>query len=116
MSTQRLTWTALPWGRTDDGRPCLSAYLTPRLEEATTASPTLETDFPDFVDWPAAVNAARFEVLLPNGHGIATERLTPPADSALWQQLFPGTTPVRAFVFKDHSSRRIRSIACSRSS
>ena len=109
MSTQRLTWTALPWGRTDDGRPRLSAYLTPRLEEATTGSPTLATDFPDFVDWPATVNAARFELLLPNGHGIATERLTPPADSALWQQLFPGTTPVRAFVFKDHSSRRIRS-------
>ena len=61
MSTQRLTWTALPWGRTDDGRPRLSAYLTPRLEEATTGSPTLATDFPDFVDWPATVNAARFE-------------------------------------------------------
>jgi hypothetical protein len=109
MSTQRLTWTALPWGRTDDGRPRLSAYLTPRLEEAKTASPTLATDFPDFVDWPATVNAATFEVLLPNGHQIATERLTPPADSALWQRLFPGTTPVRTFAFKDHSSRRIRS-------
>jgi hypothetical protein len=109
MSSQRLTWTALPWGRTDDGRPRLSAYLSPRLEEATTGSPTLETDFPDFVDWPAIVNGARFDVLLPDNTRIATQRLTSPADSSLWRKLFPGTTPVRAFVFKDHSSRRIRS-------
>ncbi|MBD0290768.1 MAG: hypothetical protein ICV74_05880, partial [Thermoleophilia bacterium] len=109
MSTQRLTWTALPWGRADDGRPRLSAYLSPRLEETTEAAPTLATDFADFVDWPAIVNGARFDVLLPGDRSISTHRLTPPADSALWRRLFPGETPVRAFAFKDHGSRRIRS-------
>jgi hypothetical protein len=109
MSTQRLTWIALPCGRTEDGRPRLSAYLVPRLEDAVNASPTIETDFPDFLDWPAIVNDARFAVQLPGGRAISTVRLGAPADPGLWQRLFPGETPVRAFAFKDHSARRIRS-------
>src|SRR5262249_30695422 len=37
------------------------------------------------------------------------ERLGAPASSTLWKKLFPGTTPVRAFEFRDRSTRRIRS-------
>lgn len=106
--SQEIIWTALPWGHTDDGRPRLTAFVSPRLR-TDAASPKL-SGFPNFVGWPASVNAMTFSVKAKaEPAAVATTRSSPLADAGLWGHLFSSATPLRPFAFKDHSSRNIRS-------
>ena len=108
-TTQRLTWIALPWNRTSDGRLRVTAFLSPRLATDAAAEPTIGTHFHDFVDWPAIANPTQWRIALGDGTELDAHRLTAPAESALWKKLFPPKTFVRPFVFRDHSVRRLRS-------
>lgn len=107
-TTQEIIWTALPWGHTDDGRPRLTAFVSPRLR-TDVADPTLH-EFPNFVTWPASVNGMTFTVKAKTQPAeLATTRLSPAADATLWGQLFTKKNFVRPFEFKDHSLRNLRS-------
>ena len=55
---QKLQWIALPAGVGPDGRPRVAAYLAPRLRTDTGRLDGL----PDFVDWPAHVARATWQV------------------------------------------------------
>ena len=105
---QEIIWTALPWGHADDGRPRVTAFISPRLR-TDVANPKL-SGFPNFVTWAASVNAMTFSVKAKaEPAAVGTTRLSPPADGALWGHLFSGTTPLRPYEFKDHSARNMRS-------
>ncbi|CAA9215086.1 MAG: hypothetical protein AVDCRST_MAG76-320 [uncultured Acidimicrobiales bacterium] len=107
--SQEMVWTALPNGLGPDGKPRLSAMLTPRLRVTGQDPPRLDS-FPDFLDWPESVNASTFQVLVDGQTGaIPASRESPPADSGLWEMLFAATTLVRPFRFKDFALRNIRS-------
>lgn len=107
-TTQEIIWTALPWGHADDGRPRLTAYPSARLR-TDVADPTL-AEFPNFVTWPAFVNAMTFTVKAKaEPAAVPTTRLSAAADATLWGQLFTKKTFVRPFEFKDHSLRNLRS-------
>jgi len=109
-TTQDIIWTALPYGRSDDGRLRLSAFVSPRLR--TDDVPSLLGAFPNFLEWAATVNDMTFTVRRPTDpNELPTERLGPTADQSLWPLLFGPETPVRPFAFKDHSARNIRSFS-----
>lgn len=107
-ATQEIIWTALPWGHAEDGRPRLTAFVSPRLR-SDSASPTLG-EFPNFVDWPASVNDMTFTVRVSGAGGdVSTTKLSLAAEPALWGHLFTAATTLRPFVFNDHSQRNLRS-------
>ena len=118
MAKQSLIWTALPNGYTEDGKSLrLSILLSPRLDPET--DPSVLASFPDFVDWPATLAQAEIRIFYGSGSVALTgsqfggdnriDDTAGSADSALWQALFPGTTYVRGFAFKDLSKDRILS-------
>lgn len=107
-TTQEIIWTALPYGRAEDGRLRLTAFVSPRL--GTDESPPQLGHFPNFVTWAASVNDMTFTVKAKAQPGeIATTRVSPAADADLWGRLFKATTSLRPFTFRDHSQRNIRS-------
>jgi hypothetical protein len=108
-TTQRLTWIALPWNRTTDGRLRVTAFLSPRLATDAAPRPTLGEQFHDFLDWPAIAGATEWTVALGGGATRSAQKISAPPESTLWKQLFPKETYVRPFVFRDHSVRRLRS-------
>ncbi|HEX2042777.1 MAG TPA: hypothetical protein VHF24_09080 [Acidimicrobiales bacterium] len=104
MTTQEIIWTALPNGLTPNGQCQLSVMASPRL--VSDRQPPELGDF-DFADWPAVVNNATFGVFVDGGALAGVQRVSQPADSSLWSALFPPTTWVRPFEFRDMSQRRI---------
>lgn len=118
MAKQTTLWTALPNGYSGDGRSLrVSLLVSPRLEPDF--DPHLE-HFPDFVDWPATLAQTRFAVhfgALPpvsvggqdfQGPTRIDDRLGLP-DSSVWTALFPQTTFVRGFKFRDLSQHAVLS-------
>ena len=106
MLKQTILWTALPNG--SDGPPQagtklrLSAYISPRLWNSDPAVTKMQLNsFPDFLDWPAKVNAATFQVSFEGGPTLSATRLSAPARSDLWQALFKTDSLVKPFVFED---------------
>ncbi|MGK5546110.1 hypothetical protein ACSNOH_15445 [Streptomyces sp. URMC 127] len=95
---ETIRWTVLPDGTAADGKLRLTVLVSPRL----TGAGTLEA-FPGFKDWPKTLRdyatALRVEFQAPGGTPVAvptqpqTDRF-PPADSALWPQLFGPATKV----------------------
>lgn len=118
MATQATLWTGLPNGHSDDGMSLrVSLLVTPRLEP--NGVPHLDA-FPDFVDWPAMLTRARFAVHFgtqptvtvtgQDFHGPTRidDRLGLP-DSKVWTALFPKTTLVRGFKYRDLSQHAVLS-------
>jgi hypothetical protein len=106
--SQEIIWVALPWGHTADGRARITAFVSPRLR-TDVAKPKLG-GFPNFVTWPASVNAMTFAVKAKAQPAeVQTTRLSPPADAGLWGHLFTAETTLRPWEFKDHSQRNLRS-------
>ncbi len=112
MLKQTIIWTALPNG--SDGP--LAAGTTLRL--SLLASPRLWNDdpsvtlmqlssFPDFLDWPALVAQASFQVEFDGGPTVAANVLPAGLRSDLWQSLFKTGTDVIPFVFADLSGTPI---------
>lgn len=118
MAKQGLLWTALPNGYTDDGQSLrLSILLSPRLDPETSGK--VLKSFPDFIDWPATLAQAEFmlfygstSVVIQGSQLSGSNRIDDTlgsADSSLWQALFPETTFVRGFKFKDLSHDKVLS-------
>jgi hypothetical protein len=115
---QTILWTALPNGRSDDGRSLrLSLLASPRLE---TDPDTTLAAFPDFVDWPATLAQSRFRILFGASGSVAVagndfagatridDRLGI-ADSDVWKALLPRTTLVHGYAFRDLSNHAVLS-------
>jgi hypothetical protein len=107
MRKQTLIWTALPngsQGPLQAGTQLkISAYISPRLWSDTPQIKEKLGDYPDFLDWPAAVNQATFQVEFGSGQTLPATPDTTPLRSDLWQALFNADTPVIPFVFEDFS-------------
>ena len=109
MTTQEILWTVLPNGLDDEGWCRVSVMVSPRL--TTDTDPPELAEF-DFADWPSLVNDTGFSVVI-ESNGVESvfeaSREGALADSKLWSELFPTSTLVRAFQFRDYSGRKIRS-------
>ncbi|HEX7276306.1 MAG TPA: hypothetical protein VF244_02935, partial [Acidimicrobiales bacterium] len=105
---QRVVFTALPNGLVpgEPGQYRLSVHIAPQLR--TDADTTLAT-FPDWVDWPATVNAVVFTVSFGGDAAIPATLASAPAQSALWTALFQGGALVRSHTKPDVRNRRKRS-------
>ena len=59
QGTQKILWTSLPRGMNQAGSLKLTVMVSPRLDPGQDAS---LAKFSDFVDWPAAVKHALFDL------------------------------------------------------
>jgi len=117
MVKQTTLWTALPNGSGDGRSLRVSLLVSPRLDPDF--DPHLES-FPDFVDWPATLAQTRFLVHFGGSPPVSVgghdsegptridDRLGLP-DSSVWTALFPKTTFVRGFKFRDLSQHAVLS-------
>ena len=104
--SQQVQWVALPAGLHPDGALRLSVFVAPRL--VTDEGDTLAL-FPDFLDWPARLATAAFEVRTDDPRapqGPATPA-SPPPDPALWRAFFGPGTPVHSYVSENYESREV---------
>jgi hypothetical protein len=112
MAKQTILWTVLPFGRVEEGpmqgRRRVSIVVSPRLMPQAADEQVLKA-FPEFLDWPATLAAAKFRLVL----GPVSVGLIPlnGGDSTLWGKLFDTQTPVAGFQFKDMSKVNLRSFA-----
>jgi len=125
-------WTALPNGfiRNRDGSQTLklSAFLTPRLESTALTGAFNLSDFPDFesvvvggasANWTDIINGMQFDVETYHATSPATKtryaatKMTPAADSALWEQCFGPEMPYKTFKFRDFSVTKVKSFSLS---
>lgn len=110
MPTQRLLWTALPNGLTEDGSHLrLSVLLSPRLDPQ--GKPNRLDTFAHFTRWPDVVRAARFTITIGADEVVlrgsdADDTLDVP-DTATWAALFEAATRVKPFTFRDRSGHRV---------
>ena len=109
MRKQTLIWTALPngsQGSLQAGTQLrISAYLSPRLWSDTPQVKEKLGDYPDFLDWPAALSQATFQIEFGSGQTLPATPDTTPLRSDLWQALFNADTPVIPFQFEDFSGK-----------
>jgi hypothetical protein len=118
MAKQTFFWTVLPNGFSEDGQSLrLSLLLSPRL--VPDSNPRELKDFPDLVDWPATIRQSRFTLtfgarsvsVAGNDFAGATridDRLGL-ADSTVWSALFPETTLVIGFEWRDLTNHSVLS-------
>ncbi len=124
MAKQSLLWTALPNGYSQDGKSLrVSLLLSPRLDpEADPLDPTIVEQlatFPDFVDWPATLTRTKFvihfgadSVTIDGNQTTGKNRVDDSlgmADSGVWSALFPDTTYVKGYKFRDLSNHSVLS-------
>ena len=101
---QRVNWTVLPAGLSDDGtRARVSVFVTPRLYPGDDTKATLR-GFTDFHDWPRTVMAATFEFATtgdPKSPPLPfTDPLRPQVpepNTSLWTSLFDDDTRLEAY-------------------
>ncbi|MEM1313800.1 MAG: hypothetical protein AAGI51_04545 [Pseudomonadota bacterium] len=96
--TQRVLWTVCPNGIGEDGRLRFSVLVSPQLTLAAGVTPEL-SEFPDWLDWPAVLGGASFELEL-GGDALAVELLSEP-ESDVWRAMFADDTFVRPHEFED---------------
>jgi hypothetical protein len=109
VRSQRIMWTVLPQpaAATTDTVLRLSIVVSPRLRtDEELPRPTLQL-FPDFVDWPAALQGVTWVVHIDGTDHVAQPVTT--ARSDLWTELFVARTFVRPEVFTDLSGERVHS-------
>ena len=112
--TQKIVWTVLPNGITENGELKLSVFVSPRLgtDDASVKKMELE-EFPDFLQWPEKVGAMTFEVQYWDGSTSdpTTVKAEPKfdLDAGIWDALFNDDTVVIPYKFTDYKDRIIRS-------
>ena len=100
MRKQSIIWTALPHGRTGDTLN-LSVFIAPRLWDDTSQDERLLSVYDDFLNWPARIGAATFDVSFNGGAPLPATKVKPGAVSAdVWGALFNATTRVVPFRFE----------------
>lgn len=116
MAQQKIIWTALPFGRVEDGplkgRLRISVVVSPRLRPDLASEQTLAA-YKDVRDWASTVDTFKFGLDI-NGTTVDLTPLPPPDLSPwtrvkLWELMLPPSTPVAGFVFKDMSRVNLRS-------
>jgi hypothetical protein len=112
MKKQTIIWTTLPNGSNGTLAPGsklkLSVFISPRLWNNDPNISTMNlADFPDFLDWPARVNMATFQVSFEGGPSLVAMRESNPAQSNLWQALFEANTLVKPYEFEDLTGAEI---------
>lgn len=114
MPKQTIIFTALPNGRTPDGKLRLSVLVSPRLDAGAAANPTLSL-FGDFTDFATTSAGIPFEVTFGSGAPLPASRdeTDHPPISELWQSLFPGSASVAPFGIPHLINRKIRSFPAS---
>jgi hypothetical protein len=112
MRKQTLIWTALPngsQGPLQAGTQLnLSVYLSPRLWSDTPDVKEQLGDYPDFLDWPAAVQGANFQVEFGSGQILNGIPDLSPLRSDFWKALFNPDTPVIPYVYEDYSGKEFQ--------
>jgi hypothetical protein len=107
MRKQTLIWTALPNGSQSPLQAGtqlkLSVFVSPRLWSDTPQVKEKLGDYPDFLDWPAALSQASFQVEFGSGQTLNAAPDFTSLRSDLWQALFNADTPVIPFTFEDFS-------------
>ncbi|HVG43715.1 MAG TPA: hypothetical protein VM890_03265, partial [Longimicrobium sp.] len=107
MLKQTLVWTALPHRAGGPAAPGatlrLSVLLSPRLwNDVETVESMLLDEFPDFLDLPATMKGASFQVEFAGGPTLpATVVSAARLDSGFWKSLFGEKTRVVPFEFED---------------
>ena len=106
MTTQTITWTALPRGVAEDGRLRLSVHVAPRLIPDGPDAPL--STFPDFVDWPN--RDIQFDVSFGGvpAAQVDPDPAAPTPDPAAWQAIL-GDTMVEGHEFPDHEGEIVES-------
>jgi hypothetical protein len=106
MKKQTIVWTALPHG--SDGPLAagttlhLSVLASPRLWNDDPAVTHMKlSSFPDFLNWPAVVNQATFQVEFEGGATLEAMPENVSLRSDLWQAIFDDETDVLPFIFED---------------
>ena len=107
MEKQTIIWTALPHG--SDGPVAegttlnLSVHVAPRLWTDDGSGQVRPLgQYPDFLDWPAAIGQATFQVAFENGPTLMATPVNVNLRSDLWQGLFKADTDVRPYIFRDY--------------
>ena len=96
---QNLIFTALPNGL--DGKvKHLQASVAISLQVMDTAGGTLLKNVPDMLNWPELINQAKFYFQL-NGVAVEAKKISKPADTQLWKNLFLPTIRVDRFEIPD---------------
>ena len=118
MANQTILWTALPNGFSPDGNSLrISLLAAPRLELAGEGK---LGDFPDFVDWPATLARSRFivhyganpDVVIAGNDFVGLTRIDDRLglpDSNIWQTLFPKSTLVIGYFYRDLTNHSVLS-------
>ena len=104
---EKVLWTALPNGYSEDQQLRISVFVAPRLSNAN-GSDTVRAlgEFPAFVNWPRRLEAIRFRIEFDDNLSAEATPETA-ADPDLWERLFLPETPVRPYAFKDHAKRML---------
>ncbi|HEV8578674.1 MAG TPA: hypothetical protein VGX68_06280 [Thermoanaerobaculia bacterium] len=114
MIKQTINWTALPArsnGPIAAGTELrLSVFVAPRLwNDDPTVKVMPLSDFPDWLDWPAVIAPATFQVEFQGGPTLPATVESAAPRSDLWQALFKPATTVKPFAFEDLSGVEILS-------
>jgi len=121
MATQTIFWTALPNGFTED-RQSLRVSLLVSTRLVANVNPGELKSFPDFADWPATLRHSRFFLNFggQTSGPIAGNDFVGPLriddsfglpDSDVWKALFPETTLVIGYEWRDLTEHSVVSYA-----
>ncbi len=100
MITQQVVWTLLPNGvNAATKRAKASVLVSPRLTLPNTVSSPDLSQFPNWLDWPAIIRNANFEILV-NGGAVKADIVSNP-DTGIWNAIFPSDTFVKPWVFDE---------------
>ncbi len=110
MPEHRIHWTALP-RRADPTHLELDVFVSPRLGTDAVEPEYKLGEFPELASWTERVGDGEvsFGVSFDGGPAQPAAIVDQgPLDAELWEHLFPATTLVEPWSFRDFSQRRIR--------
>jgi len=103
MASQTFIFVALPHGLNPQGRPFLSVYLAPRLDQGSTLA-----EFPDMLQWPKLVQQHGLSFNLTCGGTASTVAAnTSVLRPDIWDSIFTSSTYVEPPVAPDFYRRLI---------
>jgi hypothetical protein len=113
MKQQTVMWTALPNG-VANGKLRLSVFVSPRLETNEGGDRPSLSLFPDFLDWPARMAAAQFQVRFGGRPPVAAVRVEPEGGAAardLYRAMLNAGTYVEPVKLPPLAGRALRSFS-----
>src|SRR5262245_54297516 len=103
MSTETIIWTVLPNGRSGGNLLHFSLFVSPRLSpDGTLAGFALG-------NWADKMRKLKLELQVDGGPTLSPMLDTSLLSDALWDGMFPGTTPVRGWELAPHAARELKS-------